>query len=318
MSVRRPELPPGAAEALAMLDGSEVLGASRQLSIAADLFVALAQEYEGSSEGLVRSLHQVAGYLIARRGESSQAIPNALRLMLAGLDEDAHVPLEETRERVIRTVRAYDASARAWMESLIATGANLIANGDRVLVYDYSSSVAGILRAVHTRGQPVVVVVPEARSLDGGRKYLMDLQDTALAFEVIPDAAVASAIQRCRLALSGAETLSAQGGCYNTIGTLAAAIAARYWRVPFYVASTLIKIDSGTVYGRERSIPSRELHGLVSGWNLSETCSVRTDYPDLDYTPPDLITGLITELGVLPPAALSQHARRFVDGKEGR
>lgn len=317
MTATRPDLSPNAAQVLTTLESTEILGASRQLKIAADLFVALTNEYDGASNGLICSLRQAANYLIAMRGGSSQAVPNAIHLMLEGLEEETHLPLEDLRKRVTQHVLEYDEAARQWMKSLTFIGASLVARSDRILAYDYSSSVSGILRVVHEGGHALTVVVPEARSLDGGRKYLADLRDLELHFEFIPDAAMSSMIRDCDLVIVGAETLSAQGGCYNTIGTLTAAIAAEYWRVPFYVASTLIKIDAATLRGRLRTIPDRDVNSMIEEWNLSVPPTIRAVYPDLDYTPPNLITGVITELGILPPAALWQHAKQFPDAGDG-
>lgn len=316
MTATRPALSPRAAGKLAALESLEVLGASRQLRIIGELLAAVAEEYAGEPDGLIWSVRSVQDYLVATRGQSSQAVGNALHVMLGGLDVGAGEDLESLRERVMRSVREYDSRAQEWMRALTEYGANLLAGRRRVLAYDYSSSVAAILRCADERARgKLTVVVPESRTLDGGRKYVVDLQDTELGLEFIPDPAIATAMPSCDLVLEGAETLSAQGGCYNTTGTLLTALVAQHWRVPFYVASTTIKIDAGTLRGQVRNVPPVDLgRTALQGWEPHLLSRVRAGCPDLDYTPPELIAGFITEEGVLPPGALWQHAARFRDG----
>ncbi len=314
MKPARPHLTQRAEARLDEFENPAILGASRQLEIAADLLACVAEEHRGDGTELLRRLRDVVGYLVALRGESSQAVPNALALMLQGLDDCQHLPADALRARIVEQVRGYDAEARRWMRTIAASGATLASGSERILAYDYSSSVAEILRELGERGESPLVVVPEARTLGGGRRYVDDLRDSALRFELIPDAAIGSKTQDCDLALAGAETISAQGGCYNTTGSFLVALACQYWRVPFYVPSTLIKIDTRTLHGYRRPIPGlgpTHLGRLTEGWIVPHPARFSVASPDLDYVPPTLINGFVTEVGVLPPAAISHHAARL-------
>ncbi|MFN8592581.1 MAG: hypothetical protein U0031_14075 [Thermomicrobiales bacterium] len=318
-AIERPRLTGRAAERLDLFESPTVLGASRQLALAADLLACLAEEHEGDRESLARRLRQVAGYLAARRGASSQAVPNALAQMLHGLTGMQYLPPDEFREWVIAQIRDYDQTAQRGMAMIAAAGTALAARATRVLVYDYSSSVAGILRALGEREHPPTVVLPEARTLEGGRRFVEDLETSLLCCELIPDAAIGSVVEACDLALIGAETVSAEGGCYNTTGSLLVAFACDYWRVPLYVASTLIKIDTRTLRGYRRPIPMLDGHHLdrlTSGLPSRSDDRLRVVSPDLDYVPPALLTGFITEAGVLPPAAIVTHAIRFAETQQ--
>lgn len=315
MKPDRPHLTPRAGARLDEFEDPGILGASRQLEIAADLLINVAEEHRGDSAELVRRLHDVVGYLVALRGESSQAVPNALGLMLEGLDDCRQLPTDALRAQVVEKVRGYDAEARRWMKAITMYGATLASGSERILAYDYSSSVAAILRELGERGESPTVVVPEARSLDGGRRYVDALRDSPLLFELIPDAAIGSKTKNCDLALVGAETISAQGGCYNTTGTFLVALACQYWRVPFYAPSTLIKIDTRTLHGYRRPIPDlgpTHLGRIVEGWTTPHPARFSVASPDLDYVPPPLINGFVTEVGVLPPAAIFHHAARLL------
>jgi translation initiation factor 2B subunit (eIF-2B alpha/beta/delta family) len=314
-------MPPSVEEKVAEMESLEVLGATRQLSIVADALVMLAEQHEGGPEDLARDARRLSDYLISTRGQSSQAIGNALKLMLEGLEERAELSRTpgNLSEWLVQQVRAYEAASQNWIRNLTEHGTNLLSSCRRVLAYDYSSSVAAILRSADEWEGQLEVVVPESRILDGGAKYLSDLQDTKLRLDFVPDSALGVTVRDCDLVLEGAETLSAEGGCYNTVGTFLAALAARYWRKPFYVASALIKIDAGTVRGNQRPVPIVDLRESLFGDRFAHFGPrVRASCPDLDYTPPDLITGFITEEGILPPSAIWQHAARFAGKEDAR
>lgn len=310
-------LPPLAAIKLRELESLQVLGASRQLGIIADALVALAEEYDGTPEGLIESVRSLTQYLTATRGQSSQAIGNALGLMTQGLNAQSDLPLAALREWITSRVREYDTQAGEWIRVLTEHGVVQVNGARRVLAYDYSSSVAAILRAAsHASTEPITAVLPEARTLDGGRKYVLDLADTPLRFEVVPDSAIASVISGCDLVLVGAETLTTEGGCYNTVGTFLTALAAAHHHVPFYVASTLIKIDMQTLPGERRHIPVLDMSArLLEGWAPEDSSRVKARCPDLDYTPPEPIAAFITEQGILAPCELGACASRLLDPK---
>ncbi|HEU0114662.1 MAG TPA: hypothetical protein VFQ80_08295 [Thermomicrobiales bacterium] len=314
MMPARPRLSGQAAAKLDEFENPRVLGASRQLAIAAELLVAAARDYQGTSPGLVQHLTAIVDYLVARRGASSQAAPNALRSMLAGLDQRSGFDLDLLRAWVVQRVLDYDAAARRSLQRIVDYGAALLAGSERLLIYDYSSSVAAIVRELAARDERPTIVIPEARPLDGGRRYVEDLADTPLRLEFVPDAAVAGAMEGCAAAMIGAETIAADGGCYNTVGSLGVALAGQRWGMPLYVPSALVKIDARTLNGAPRPIPAlapERLARLTAGWPASLAARVTVASPDLDFVPPDLIAAFITESGVLAPAAIGDVAARM-------
>lgn len=316
MTALRPDLPSGAARQLAAFEDPAILGASRQIAIAADLLTALVAEHPGNPAEIVRDLRAVASYLIDQRGASTQAIPNALAQMLAGSADWAALPPDQFREKARAAIGGYAERSRQERDRATVFGLAVAAPARRILAYDYSSSVAAILRGLGDRPDPPAVVIPEARSLTGGRRFVEDLAETGLRLELAPDAAVSTMLADCDLALIGAETIGADGSCYNTVGSLGVALACRYWRVPLYVPSTLIKIDTRTLAGYQRPMPllhDVRLRGLVEGWPPDLAARVAVASPDLDRVPPDLLTGFITEAGVLPPAAIAAHAARLAE-----
>jgi ribose 1,5-bisphosphate isomerase len=318
--VARPQLSPRATDKLDEFESPQVLGASRQLEIAADLLVCVAEEHDGPNADLARQLRDVAAYLTALRGEACQAIPNALALMLDGIEDRRHLTSEEFRASIVEQCGEYVARSRRHMKAITEYGVALATGAKRIVAFDYSSSVAAILKAIGRANSTTTVVIPEARTLDGGRRYVEDLEQNLLTCEFIPDAAIGNKVKGCDLAFIGAETITAEGGCYNTTGSFMVALACQYWRVPLYTPTTLVKIDTRTLFGRHRPIPdlgAAHLRRLTEGWPGPLATRVHLSSPDLDYVPPALMTGFITEEGIIPPAAISAHTARLAGSPGG-
>ncbi|MDQ2739539.1 MAG: hypothetical protein M3Y35_13190, partial [Actinomycetota bacterium] len=136
--------------------------------------------------------------------------------------------------------------------------------------------------------------------------------------DLVPDSAIGWALQHCDVALAGAETLSAEGGCYNTIGTAITAHEANLRQVPFHVLSILLKTHTGTS-GAERPIPMLDFLSLPHPAGTpqgSPRVTLRGSFPDLDYTAPAAITSIVTERGCLNPEEVAAAARAVLHDPE--
>lgn len=314
--------PAKAAELLRSIDTGAVLGASRQLNVLGDALVDVATVRADEPEALRANVAGLVDHVTLTRGASSQAVINGLELMthpvLSAPDSRALGP--ERGHSLLKSVRAFRQELDGWLASVRRQGHELLGAHRFILAYDYSSTVAQVLADVSLAGRDLTVFVPEARSLDGGRKYLADWNDLHVQVRLIPDAALGWALSQCDAAVVGAETLSADGGCYNTIGTAVVAHEARRTGIPFYVLSILLKTDLRTD-GGERLSPSLDfLQQLETSLPSTAKLSVQGVFPDLDYTDPTEITGVVTECGLLSPeqvrglaSAASGH-RETLDG----
>ena len=100
----------------------------------------------------------------------------------------------------------------------------------------------------------------------------------------------------------GADRIAANGDTANKIGTYTVAIAAKYHNIPFYIAAPLSTIDINIKSGKEIPIEERD-HEEVTHINGKRICAegVNIINPGFDVTPNELITGIITEVGILRP-----------------
>lgn len=159
----------------------------------------------------------------------------------------------------------------------------------------------GVAYSIHEAGRALTVVATETRPLrQGARLTAWELAASGIDVELIVDSAAAAELATGRIdaVIVGADRIAANGDTANKIGTRALAIAAAHEGVPFYVAATLNAIDAATAGGGAIVIEQRSADEV---WDGEPIPGVRVVNPAFDVTPADLITGIITEAGVLRP-----------------
>jgi methylthioribose-1-phosphate isomerase len=193
-----------------------------------------------------------------------------------------------------------------------AHGANLFKDGDIVLTHCNAGSLAtvaygtalGVIRAARESGKRLSVIATETRPvMQGSRLTAFELQHDGIDVSLIPDTAVGHMMSRgvIRRVIVGADRVLRTGHVFNKIGTYQVAILANKHKVPFYVAAPLSTFDfessPGDVVIEERSVDEV----VKVGQRRVAPKGVRVFNPAFDMTPPELITGIITERGVLTP-----------------
>jgi methylthioribose-1-phosphate isomerase len=189
-------------------------------------------------------------------------------------------------------------------------GAPLIPDGATVLTHCNAGALAtggygtalGVLRAARESGKRLRVIADETRPfLQGARLTAWELQREGFEVTVIPDVAAAALLARGEIhcCVVGADRIAANGDVANKIGTYGVALAARAHRVPFYVAAPTSTIDLETASGHDIPIEERAGSEVLSiGRVLLAPPGVSARYPAFDVTPADLITAIVTDVGV--------------------
>ena len=193
----------------------------------------------------------------------------------------------------------------------------LVPNGARVLTHCNAGALAtgGIgtalapLYLAAALGRRIEVLVDETRPLlQGSRLTAWELSRAGIPVTVLTDGMVASRLRRGDIAcvLVGADRIAANGDVANKIGTYAVALAARAHAVPFYVAAPRSTFDFDCPTGAAIPIEERSPDEIrcVGG---RATVPVGADIwnPAFDVTPAELVTGYITDAGLLNRERLS-------------
>ena len=211
-------------------------------------------------------------------------------------------------------------------ESVAATkkigeyGAELLRDGAQVETHcnagwlgcmNWGTALAPIYVATRA-GKKIFVYVDETRPRSqGARLTAWELQNEAVPHTIIPDNAGAFLMSRGKvdIMIVGADRIAANGDTANKIGTLEKAIVAKKYGVPFYIAAPLATFDLDCKTGADIPIEERSADEVLYQTGPDEknvmrkilVCSPGSDAynPAFDVTPADLITGIITEKGIV-------------------
>ena len=182
----------------------------------------------------------------------------------------------------------------------------------------------GIIQAAHHAKRPVHVWVDESRPyLQGARLTTWELDQAGVPHTLIPDVAAGAlmAAGEVDAVLVGADRVAANGDTANKVGTYTLAVLAAHHAIPFLVCAPLSSVDLATPDGGSIPIEERppEEVTVIRGQRIApEGTAVRN--PSFDVTPAALITGIVTDEGVLrepygpalSAAMASRDARRRV------
>lgn len=154
-------------------------------------------------------------------------------------------------------------------------------------------------------GKEIVVFVPETRPfLQGARLTCWELQKNGIEPILIVDSAISHILKTEKIdsIFTGADRIARNGDTANKIGTYGLALSAREHQVPFFVVAPSTTFDPAIEIGDEIPIEERkaeEVTGFRGTRTAPENIMVRN--PAFDVTPHNLISGIITEKGIVYP-----------------
>ncbi|MBF0491727.1 MAG: S-methyl-5-thioribose-1-phosphate isomerase [Deltaproteobacteria bacterium] len=190
-------------------------------------------------------------------------------------------------------------------------GEKLFEDGDTVLTHCNAGALATAgqgtalspIYEAYRRGKKIRMFADETRPfLQGARLTAWELMKNNVEVTLIPDVAAASLMRQglIQKVIVGADRIVANGDFANKIGTYSVALAAKTHHIPFYVAAPFSTLDWEMQSGAEIPIeerPADEVTNFFEQRTAPENVKVRN--PAFDVTPNDLVTGIITERGVV-------------------
>ena len=280
-----------------------------------------AMEYKGQNpEEFQKSMAAASAELAASR-------PTAVNLFWAldrmGLALGAAGCGAEALPILIREAEAIHREDVAMNRAIGAAGAAIVPHGARILTHCNAGAIAtggygtalGVVRSAFTQGKVEMVYCDETRPLlQGARLTAWELVKDGNPPTLITDNMAASLMAQGKidLVLLGCDRMAANGDFANKIGTYGVAVLAHYHGIPFYSVLPSSTIDLSIPDGSHIPIEQREAS------EVTHFAGVRTApegvgvyNPAFDVTPHRLLTGIITEKGVIHPPFAEQLAERF-------
>lgn len=274
-----------------------VLGASNHVALALPLVARLAGANRSTSR---EEALELARFIAGTRGIGAPIVANALAWQTEGV---AEMPDAEAVAMLQQRAEAWGTAASERRRALIEKGSEALGRCRKPLIYDYSSTVADLVRALAALDVLESIIIPESRAIDGGRRYMNSLSDLDVPILFVPDAALEYAVAGSDAVLLGAESVTLDGGISNTVGSTLAARAARAWGVPVYGAADLFKVGDR----RADELPAPALRRYDFLLKEGEKCS--TEAPELEIVPPELVSAILTEVGPVAPQDLAEALR---------
>lgn len=202
-------------------------------------------------------------------------------------------------------------------------GAAMLPDGARVLTHCNAGALAtagwgtalGVFRSAVEAGKKISVIADETRPfLQGARLTAWEMVQENIPVTLITDnmAGYMMAKGEVDAVVVGTDRVAANGDVANKIGTYMVAVLARRHNIPFYVACPLSTIDLNIATGDDIPIEERsveEVKGFRDYHWAAEGVQIRN--PAFDVTPAELVTGLITEKGVVSQPDKESIARLF-------
>ena len=207
-------------------------------------------------------------------------------------------------------------------------GLSLLKDGDGILTHCNAGPLAtskygtalGPLLLGKERGMEFHVFADETRPLlQGARLTAYELQKAGVDVTLICDNMAGLVMKNgwINACLVGCDRIAANGDTANKIGTSAVAVLAQYYHIPFYVLGPTSTIDMNCPTGDDITIELRDPEEIKSRYyrEPSTLPEVKCYNPAFDVTPHELITGIVTEHGVIGPPYKENLAALFQAGK---
>lgn len=163
-------------------------------------------------------------------------------------------------------------------------------------------TVGAVIRVAHEKYGDIKVYAAETRPrMQGARLTVFEMMEDGIDTTLITDGMIGTVFREGRIdcCVVGADRILRTGHVTNKIGTYTMAITAKYHNIPFYVAAPLSTIDMNTrpedVIIEERS--ENEIR-VINGEYITVP-NAKVYNPAFDTTPPELITAIITNKGII-------------------
>jgi len=285
--------------------GAPAIGVSGAFGMA----LAVLQSSSESLDGLLSDLEKAKKILFETR-------PTAVNLSW-GLEKIMEVAkqgktVSEIRDTIITKAKQMAEEDINTNKKMGKNGAELFHDNDTIMTHCNAGALAtvaygtalGVIRATKESGKNIKVIATETRPVQqGSRLTAFELKHDGIDVSLIPDTAVGYTMANGLVngVIVGADRILQTGHVFNKIGTYQVATMAKQHNIPFYVAAPLSTFDLESRH--ENIIIEQRKASEVTGIGDKRTAPDGIDVinPAFDMTPPELISGIITENGIAKP-----------------
>ena len=285
--------------------GAPAIGVSGAFGLA----LASIQSKATTKEQLLEDLEKAKAILFETRPTAVNLSWGLERIMKIARSGDS---VEQIIELVIDEAKKMADQDIEINKTMGKNGSELFDNNDTIMTHCNAGALAtvaygtalGVIRATKESGKNVKVIATETRPIQqGSRLTAFELKHDGFDVSLIPDTAVGYSMANglVNKVVVGADRIVKTGHVFNKIGTYQVATMAKQHGIPFYVAAPLSTFDMKT--NSEDVIIEMRKGTEVTGIGDKKTApdGIGVINPAFDMTPPELISGIITEKGIAKP-----------------
>jgi methylthioribose-1-phosphate isomerase len=311
-------------EAIKMLRvrGAPAIGIAAAYGVCLGLQPLFADGKVPTEEAFLTRFQEVTAYLASSRPTAVNLFW-ALDRMKAHTEPTKGIP-ENMAAALMLEARMIHEEDRLLCRRIGQNGAQLVKDGDSLLTHcnagglataDYGTAL-GVFFSACESGKKIHVYADETRPLlQGARLTAWELRERGIDVTLVCDSTAAMLMRRKKIdaVFVGADRIAKNGDTANKIGTYSVAVNAKAHGVPFYVAAPLSTFDFSLEDGSGIPIEERDPEEVRCGFGKQTAPDgVKIYNPAFDVTPAELITGIVTEAGVISPVTeenIQRHAR---------
>lgn len=285
--------------------GAPAIGVSGAFGMA----LAGLQSKAETKEELLDDLQKAQKILFMTRPTAVNLVWGLEQIMKVAKENDS---VDEIKESIIAKAKQMADEDIKINQEMGKHGSQLFQNNDSVMTHCNAGALAtvgygtalGVIRATKESGKNIKVIATETRPVQqGSRLTAFELKHDGIDVTIIPDTAVGYTMANNLVSrvVVGADRILRTGHVYNKIGTYQVATMAKQHNIPFYVAAPLSTFDLKS--NPEDVIIEQRNASEVTGIGDKKTApdDITVINPAFDLTTPDLISGIITEKGVIKP-----------------
>ena len=271
------------------------------------------QHFKGDDrQAFLKQLHHTCDYLATSRPTAINLFHMIEAMRVVALEHPtAHV--KTLKKLLFRKAMEIFAEDRRVCRRMGDYGAKLIKNGMCCLTVCNAGALAtvdygtaqGVFYSAKKQGKKFSVYACETRPLlQGARLTCWELTREKIDTTLICDnmAATLMAQGKVDIIFTGADRIAVNGDAANKIGTYMLAVLAKHHGVPFYMVAPKSSFDLGIKLGKQIPIEQRNPNEVTHFAGVATAPrGVKVYNPAFDVTPASLISGIVTEYGIINP-----------------
>ncbi|KAG9318455.1 hypothetical protein JVU11DRAFT_546 [Chiua virens] len=306
--------------------------ANKEFSTPLAAILTLTELVERSDAGtmfeLVKALNDGARVL-SQRSPNPISLNAGCELFIAFVTLSPHDSdsFSDLKRELVKQGQKYATEALTYREKIADLALGFIKDDSIILTHSYSRVVMKTLLRAHKKKR-ISVYVTEARPRGLGLRTYDELTAAGIPCTVVLDSAVSYVMDKVNFVLVGSEAVVESGGLINAVGSNQIAIIAKAANIPFYALAESYKFhrlfplsqyDLPTHNPNILAFPLPSPSTTSSSTTTTDECKASSEeprtltqvqiacHPDVDYTRPDLITLVFSDVGSLTPEGVSQY-----------